>query len=127
MERAAAALALRGHCVGWWGTPPPDAPGVLQVHGVRDLLRTRADVVLGGGDPVRVGLAGWLSSARCMVLSLDRAAVARWGWLARGAWTSLHSWALVDEAEGEALRRDPLGLDRARIGLWPSGDPARAP
>jgi D-glycero-D-manno-heptose 1,7-bisphosphate phosphatase len=127
LERAAVGLALRGHHVGWWGPPPPGAPGVIPLRGVRDLLRVRADAVLGGGDPVRVALAGWLASARCMVLSLDRGAVTRWGRLARAAWSSLHSWAIVEEAEGLALRRDPLGLELARIGLWPAGGPACEP
>jgi D-glycero-D-manno-heptose 1,7-bisphosphate phosphatase len=132
MQRAAVGLAQRGHRVWWLGAAPPwaEPPPAELVHlrGVRDLVRASADVVLGGGRaPLRVAFAGWLVRARCMVLALDRAAVARWGWAARGAWSTLHAWGLIEDAEGPALRRDPLGLDVAQLALWPEGEPAPAP
>ncbi len=129
---AAAGLARRGHLV-WWEGPAPEGaeaagPEPLPVRGWREVMRLSADVVLGGGEaPLKVALAGWLVRARCMALALDRAAVARWGWAARGAWSTLHAWGVIDEAEAPALRADPLGLDPGRIALWPAGEPPSAP
>jgi D-glycero-D-manno-heptose 1,7-bisphosphate phosphatase len=91
-------------------------------------MRTAADIVLGGGDaPLHPAFEGWLVRARCMVLALDRGAVARWGWAARGAWSTLDAWGLIEDAEGTAMRKDPLGLDPAQIALWPEGEPAPVP
>lgn len=132
LERAAIGLALRGHRV-WWrgGAPRLAGPGpseLVPIRGLRELLRTPADIVLGGGAaPLRVALDGWLAGARCMVLALERSAVARWGRAAHGAWSTLHAWGLIEESEGPAMQADPLGLDRAQIALWPAAEPAPAP
>jgi histidinol-phosphate phosphatase family protein len=132
LERAAVGLALRGHRVWWSGAPPQlSGPGPSQhvpVRGLRGLLRTPAEVVLGGGGaPLRVALDGWLGGARCMVLALERGTLARWGRVAHGAWSTLHAWGIIEEPEGPALRAGPLGLDPAQIALWPAGAPAAAP
>ncbi len=132
LERAALGLALRGHRIWWMGAPSAGprfhAPDLTVLRTRRELLRASADVVVGGGEAaLRVALAGWLVRARCMVLGLDRATVARWGWAAHGAWSTLHAWGLIEEAEEAALRAEPQGLDGARIALWPAVAPAPAP
>jgi D-glycero-D-manno-heptose 1,7-bisphosphate phosphatase len=129
---AAAGLALRGHEVLWLGEHRPAFPAgePATLHGVPGgmaLARRAADVVLGGARPVGPALAGWLVRARCMVLALDADSVSRWGWVAHGAWSTLHAWGLIDEADGPALRANPLGLDRELIALWPPGGPPDAP
>ena len=129
---AAAGLALRGHEVLWQGGGAPLFPGggpatLRDVRGGLGLARHSADIVLGGPAPVRAALAGWLVRARCMVLALDAASVRRWGHVERGAWNTLHAWAVLDEADGPALQADPRGLDPERIALWPAEDPPTAP
>ena len=129
---AATGLALRGHEVLWQGRQPfvPPAGGPSTLHSVPGgvgLGRHSADVVLGGPGPVGAALAGWLVGARCMVLALDADSVRRWGRAARIAWSTLHAWALIDEADGPALRADPQGLDREQVALWPAGDPPASP
>jgi len=62
-----------------------------------------------------------------MVLALDADSVRRWGSLERGAWNTLHAWAVIDQADGAALQADPRELDRERIALWPPCDPPSTP
>ena len=129
---AATGLALRGHEVLWQGRHPLVFPAgepttLCDVGGRLGLAHHSADIVLGGPGPVGAALAGWLVRARCMVLALDADSVRRWGRAARIAWSTLHAWALIDEADGAALRADPRGLDREQIALWPPEDPPTAP
>ena len=129
---AAAGLALRGHEVLWPGRHPLVFPAgepatLCGVPAGVGLARHSVDVVLGGPGPLGAALAGWLVRARCMVLALDADSVRRWGYLARGAWSTLHAWAVFDEADGAALQADPQGLDREQIALWPLADPPTAP
>jgi histidinol-phosphate phosphatase family protein len=129
---AAAGLALRGHEVLWQGQGAPVFPegGPATLRDVPvglGLARHSADIVLGGPDPIGVALAGWLVRARCMVLALDADSLRRWGHVERGAWNTLHAWAVIDEADGPVLQADPRGLDRERIALWPPDDPPTAP
>jgi D-glycero-D-manno-heptose 1,7-bisphosphate phosphatase len=133
MAMAAAGLALRGHEVLWAGGAPPDFPGgrpttlrTTEVTGL-GLARHAAEVVLGGGAPRRAAVAGWLARARCMVLGLEAAALARWNPVDRALWDSLHSWGLLEEAEGPALQAAPRGLDLERVALWPPGRAPAAP
>lgn len=100
MATALAGLALRGHEI---------------VHA------GPAEIVVGGGAaPIATALAGWLAGARVMLLDLHLAELERWRWQDRWAWGSLHSVALVDDAEAGRLATDPRGLAHERIGLWPS-------
>lgn len=107
MSNAVQGLALRGHeIVGSGG----------------------AEIVIGGAvAPVATAMAGWLVGARVMLLDLHLADLDRWRWLDRWAWGSLHSVALVEDAEAGALAADPRGLARERIGLWPAADAGAAP
>jgi D-glycero-D-manno-heptose 1,7-bisphosphate phosphatase len=128
----AAGLALRGHEVLWQGGGAPLFPAGRpatwsDVPGGLGLARHSADVVMGGPDPLGAVLAGWLVRARCMVLALDAEAVRRWGHIESGAWSTLHAWAVIDDADGAALQADPQGLDRERIALWPPDDPPTVP
>jgi D-glycero-D-manno-heptose 1,7-bisphosphate phosphatase len=129
---AAAGLALRGHEVLWQGGGAPDFPRgrpatLRDVRGGLALARHAADVVLGGPGPVGAALAGWLVRARCMVLALNADSPRHWGPVGRGAWNTLHSWAMVEESDGPALQADPGGLDLEQIALWPAGGPPPAP
>ena len=125
---AAAGLALRGHEVRWLGG---DLPAFSQgkpetAHDVRsgwELGRHAAEVVLGGAAPAAVAFAGWLARARCMVLELDPGSVRRWGWPARGAWSTLQAWGVIGESDGPAFQSGSLGLDPERLALWPPGEP----
>ena len=122
MRRAAEALALRGHEVWWSGGPAP--PHTFRALDGLALSRVRADVVVGGARaPWRVALAGWRSGAHCMVIGIDPAGLRRWSTLDRWAWDSLFALGLVEEADAADLSRDPLGLDPARLALWPEGEP----
>ncbi|HYM80128.1 MAG TPA: HAD family hydrolase [Candidatus Limnocylindria bacterium] len=127
---AAVGLALRGHRVDWWGgAPPGDMPGTLElVHNVGELLRRKADVVVGGPAHAFATVAsGWLVGARTVVLALDRASVATWSPVDRWAWQTIHAAGLIDEAEVEAWRRDPMGLQRDRLALWSPEGSAETP
>lgn len=129
---AAAGLALRGHEVLWQGEGgrvfPEGGPATLhEVPRGLGLARHSADIVLGGPDPIGAALAGWLVRARCMVLALDADSVRRWGHAGRGAWNTLHAWAVIDEADGALLQADPRGPDPERIALWPPQGPPTAP
>lgn len=107
MRTALAGLALRGH-------------EVIESGG--------AEIVVGGAAaPIATARAGWLAGARVMLLDLHLADLDRWRWLDRWAWDSLHSVALVEDAEASLLAADPRGLARERIGLWPAGAAGAAP
>lgn len=115
MTTALAGLALRGHEVARAGD-----------RGARS--GAGAEIVVGGAAaPVRTALAGWLAGAQVMLLDLHLAELERWRWGERWAWGSLHSVALVEEAEAGSLAADPRGLAHERIGLWPAGDAGAAP
>jgi D-glycero-D-manno-heptose 1,7-bisphosphate phosphatase len=129
---AAAGLALRGHEVLWQGGGAPVFPAGrpatwCDVQGGLGLARQSADIVMGGPGPIGAVLAGWLVRARCMVLALDATSVRRWGHIEYGAWSTLHAWAVIDDADGAALQAEPQGLDRERIGLWPPEAACTAP
>ena len=128
MPMALAGLTLRGHEVHWLG-PGAAAPDLVRpVRGLRGVPSVRAEVVLGGADsPLAVALCGWLTGAHVMILNLTGEQLDRWGSLDRWAWHSLYSAGLVEEAEAAAIAADPRGLERERIGLWPSTPDARTP
>jgi D-glycero-D-manno-heptose 1,7-bisphosphate phosphatase len=131
MRRAALGLALRGHRIDWWGTPPSadelrdGAPAGLRiVSGVRDLWGTATDVVLADRPhPFAAARAGWFTRADCLVLPLVHETVVRWGPLDRWAWSSLHAHGLIAAAEGPAFQERPGELDLERIALWPQDAP----
>jgi histidinol-phosphate phosphatase family protein len=130
MPAALAGLALRGHEVYWLGpgAPPAVARPIHGVAGMRALPGLRADVVVGGDTaPSRTAARGWLAGAHVMALDLTGDGIGRWGSLARWAWQSLHSVALVEEGEAARFAAEPRGLERERIGLWPGGAAAPAP
>jgi D-glycero-D-manno-heptose 1,7-bisphosphate phosphatase len=122
---AAAGLALRGHRVLWTGAGGPLFPGAepaswSRVRGGLALARHEADIVLGGPRPVAAAVTGWLVRARCLVVALDGPALQRWGPLAQFAWSTLHAWGMIDEADAPRVAGVP-GLDGERVGLWPAG------
>src|SRR5262249_53074802 len=86
------------------------------------------EVVVGGSSgPLATAFAGRIAGAPVMVLDLERATVAGWGWIDRWAWGALHSVGLVSEAESADWVLDGRGLDRTRIGLWPGAPPPATP
>ena len=130
MPGALAGLALRGHQVHWFGSGarPRGAAPVHGVMGLRALPALHAEVVVGGDVAVSaVAGCGWLAGAHVMVLDLTGAGIERWGAGSRWAWHSLHSAGLVEETEAARLAAGWPGLDRERVGLWPSGAPGAAP
>ncbi|HTK30585.1 MAG TPA: HAD family hydrolase [Candidatus Saccharimonadaceae bacterium] len=125
LAHAARALAGRGHATWWRGAAPPD--GVERAPTGAALSRVRVDVAIGGARaPWRTALAGWRAGARCLVLGLDRASVAKWSVVDRACWEGAHGAGLIDERDADDMRRDPLGLDLERLALWPPGPPGAA-
>src|SRR5207247_11134880 len=73
----------------------------------------------------------WMGQARAMVLSLEPAAVRRWGLIDRWGWESLHSWGLVEPDQREELETMKRALP-AQLSCWsrepvPSGPDAGHP
>src|SRR5207249_207746 len=127
---SAIALALRGHQVLWLGPLAPEAPveGLQVIEGDRDLWPWTADVVVSdAGSPLRPALLGWQARALCQVIALKHARVARWGWIERWMWSSLHPQGLVDPEEAASFQERSLGLDFERLALWSDDPPAAAP
>ncbi len=117
---AAQGMALRGHAMRWFGSDPPIDPSRPSIGRRERHPDERAEVVLGGPPVPSTAWSGWLSGARAMVLSLDRAAVGRWGLIDRWCWESLRSWALVEPDGGEGLGTGP---SLTRISTWSQGPP----
>jgi D-glycero-D-manno-heptose 1,7-bisphosphate phosphatase len=127
---AAASLALRGHEVLWLGPGAPAADGVdvQPIASARDLWRWSADVVVSDlASPTRPALLGWQARAFCQVLALEHGRVARWDWIARAMWHSLHPQGMVAPEEAARFQEEPHGLDLERLGLWSDALPAEAP
>src|SRR2546425_1070447 len=91
LNMAAGGIALRGHVVRWHGVDPPTdagerplgqngSPGRGKAHDSFASRYDHSDVVLGGPRlPASTAVTGWMAQARAMVLSLEPAAVRRWG------------------------------------------------
>jgi histidinol-phosphate phosphatase family protein len=127
---AAAGLALRGHDLLWMGAlaPEPGIEGLGLVLRRRDLWGASADVVVSdAASPLQPALEGWQARAFCQVMALERAQVARWGFVEQTMWRSLHSHGLVEPGEGEAFRDDSMGLDLESLALWSDHEPSAAP
>ncbi len=132
LARAAAGLALRGHEVSWARRDDAHLPAgvpatVRDVPAGAGLVRHSAEIVLGGPGPVGAALAGWLVRARCMVLAPDAGALRGWGHTQRGAWNTLHAWAVIDEADGPLVQSGAPGIDPRQVALWPAGGPPDEP
>jgi D-glycero-D-manno-heptose 1,7-bisphosphate phosphatase len=131
MRRAALGLALRGHAVQWWGSPPTEeelphgaAPDLRVVSGVRELWGSAADVALADrAHPFAAARTGWFARVDVLVLPLTHAQALRWGPLDRWAWHSLPAHGLIEAAEGAAFQERPGELDLERIALWPAEEP----
>jgi len=133
---AALGLALRGHHVVWAGGAPPELaaggptvpPDSLEpAEGGLAVARRHAEVVLGGSrDPLAASAAAWLARAHCLVLDLDAATLADWGWRARWAWGSTYAIGLVPPGEAGAIQsaRPPVPLER--LALWSDESPPAA-
>lgn len=123
LRAAIVALARRGHEVWWFG---PDAPGerwIAPVPAARDLAGLGVDAVVGGPGVAAVAFAGWRARARVLLTATDERAMARWTFVDRWAWDSLHATALIEEADAEAARTHARELPLERFALW-SGGPA---
>ncbi len=118
LRLALAGLALRGHAVAWHGGSPPLPPPLVTPASARELSGLRADAVVGGPGVAGVALTGWLARARVMLIAASGDDVERWPLLDRWAWGSLHSVALVGEADADAVRRHARELPLERFGLW---------
>ncbi len=120
LAAAAAGLAARGHDVVWRGRHAPALEGVRAVRDDRELDGLHADIVLGGGEPARVGWLAWRLHAPAVVLAVTAADLGRWRGLDRLAWDALPAFGLLAEGESEAARTTLRATELARIVLWPA-------
>jgi histidinol-phosphate phosphatase family protein len=120
MAAALDGLKGRGHDVRWVGTAPSSQAAIAALD-LRSLMATRADIVAGGAAaPFPTAALGWLAGAHVMVLELSADQVARWNPIDRWAWQSLHATGLLDERDAADFQARVRGLERERIGLWPT-------
>ena len=120
---AAAALALRGHPVTWFGGPAPD-PAFPTVTGNAALSRLGSDLVLAGSrTPFGSGLLARRSGTAVLVLDLEPARAASWSLPERWAVSSLDVSALIAPEGAEAARAGRVVVPLDRIGLWSDEPP----
>jgi histidinol-phosphate phosphatase family protein len=131
MRSAALGLAMRGHRISW--VPSPGDADALSTHGVEPaagglaLGRDRVDLALGAGRPARAARLAWLAGAHALVGEVAHRDLASWGAFDRLGWQSLHSFALVEEQEADAVSASPGPLVLERVGLWSSAAPPASP
>ena len=126
---AALGLVERGHAVLWMGPRPAAASGLADLEVAPRALGAatfHADVALGAGPPLRSIVRGRLAGAGAFVQAVSAAELSRWSPLDRAAWT-FASFALVEPADGEAIRARPEPLALERVGLWSDDPPASRP
>jgi D-glycero-D-manno-heptose 1,7-bisphosphate phosphatase len=122
MRSAALGLAARGHRV-WWFAAQGDedalaAPGVEPSPPGLAVARADAQLVLGAGRPARAAGLGWLAGTHAMVGEVTVPTLRGWSVLDRVGWQSLHSFALVSEADADEVSARPGPLSLERVGLW---------
>ncbi len=127
LERAALALARRGHLVHWFGRSAARhatrVPGVRPVRRRFDVAGLDVDaVVADAAHPAGAALLAWLARAGVLMLDVRAARLARWNALDHWAWGMAYSVALVTPDDAEAVRGGPHGLPLDRFGLWPDAE-----
>lgn len=126
MRHALIGLARRGHALQWLAGDAPLEPGIVPIRDLRDIHHSDSDLVVGEGSPWGLMWRGWRLRARAALLATDAASLKRWSLHDHWAWESLHSQALIDEADSEAVLPHVGHIPLERFVLWAGGDPAEA-